>query len=67
MFNKFKDNDVVIVKGTGKNDNKYYKNKKAVVICRDPYYLDYNVRFQDGSEDWLDEKDLRKIRRRVKK
>lgn len=62
MFNKFKNNEIVIVNGFGKCNNKKYANQYAVIICRDPYYLDYNVKFQDGTEDWLDEKFLRKVK-----
>lgn len=67
MFNKFKINDIVIVNGYGKNDSKYYKDRIAVVICRDTYFGDYNVRFEDGTEDWLDEEFLRKCKRRKRK
>lgn len=62
MFSKFKDYEIVIVNGFGKFDNKKYENQIAVVVCRDTYFRDYNVRFQDGSEDWLDEKFLRKVK-----
>ncbi|HJJ19347.1 MAG TPA: hypothetical protein OIM61_08940 [Clostridiaceae bacterium] len=54
MFNKFKNNQCVIVNGFGKCNNKLYQDAIGTVICRDPYYLDYNIRFEDGTEDWLD-------------
>lgn len=62
MFNKFKDGETVIVSGIGKCNGKKYKNKIAKVICRDPYFLDYNVKFKDGTEDWLDKKYLKKYK-----
>lgn len=62
MFNKFKNNQKVIVNGFGKCNHRRYRYKKGIVICRDPYYLDYNIRFEDGTEDWVDEKFLRKVR-----
>lgn len=61
MFNKFKNNEKVIVNGFGKCDGTFYKNAKAVVICRDPYFLDYNIRFDDGTEDWIDGEFLEKF------
>ena len=61
MFNKFKIGEIVIVNGIGKCNDTEYKNKIGIVICRDPYYLDYNIRFIDGSEDWLDAKYLEKL------
>lgn len=54
MCNKFKNKEVVIVNGFGKCDNKHYNNEKAIIICRDSYYHDYNVRFENGTEDWID-------------
>jgi hypothetical protein len=60
MFNKFKNNQKVIVNGFGKCNNFFYKNRIGKVICRDPYYLDYNIQFEDNSEDWLDGKYLKK-------
>lgn len=62
MFNKFKDGETVIVSGVGKRNGKKYENKLATVICRDPYFLDYNVEFEDGTDDWLDKKYLRKCK-----
>ena len=61
MFNKFKNNQKVIVNGFGKCNNRLYQNKIAIIICRDPYYLDYNIKFEDGTEDWIDGKFLRKF------
>jgi len=66
MFNKFKNNERVIVNGYGKNDGKLYKNVLATVICRDPFYLDYNILFDDGTEDWLSPKSLKKIEGEIK-
>ncbi|MBO6232942.1 MAG: hypothetical protein J6I85_07015 [Clostridia bacterium] len=60
MFNKFKNNERVIVNGYGKNDGKLYKNVVGTVIWRDPFYLDYNIRFDDGTEDWLSPRALEK-------
>ena len=62
MFNKFKINDKVIVNGIGKCNGKEYINQTAIVINRDPFFLDYNVRFEDGTEDWLEEECLRKFK-----
>lgn len=59
MFNKFKKNHKVIVYGYGEIAGKFYKNKPAFIIERDPFYGDYLVRFKDGTEDWLEEKYLR--------
>ena len=61
MFNKFKINEIVIVNGSGKMNDERYNNRIAIVICRDPFYLDYNIRFEDGSEDWIDEEYLKKV------
>ena len=61
MFSKFKAKDKVIVNGIGKYNEKEYRNQTAIVINRDPFFLDYNVRFEDGTEDWLDEEYLEKI------
>ena len=56
MFNKFKKNNKVIVYGYGKTAGKFYKNKPAFIIEKDSYYLDYLVKFKDGTEDWMEEK-----------
>ena len=37
------------------------KRKLQKVICRDPFFLDYNVRFKDGKEDWVDVDCLEKL------
>lgn len=60
MRNEFKDGSQVIVKGKGKNDGKYYDNQLAIVLERDPYYLDYHVQFKNGTEDWFSPKCLQK-------
>ena len=39
---------------------KFYKKQPAIIIERDSYYLDYLVKFKDGTEDWIEEKYLRK-------
>lgn len=62
MFNKFKNGEIVIVSGIGKCDGKIYINIIGRVICRDPFYLDYNVIFEDGTEDWFDKKYLKKFK-----
>ena len=54
MFNKFKNNEIVLITGYGKENNDYYENVIAQIICRDPFYLDYFVQFPDGTEDWFD-------------
>ena len=66
MKNKFKNNERVVVNGYGKLTKKVYKNKKGFVILRDTYYLDYNVRLDNGIEDWFDGNCLRKMKRRRK-
>ena len=53
MFNKYKNGDKVFVYGPGQNDGKFYRNVPAIIIERNPYFLDYNVRFKDGTEDWI--------------
>ncbi len=60
MFSKFKKGSEVIVLGYGQVDNKFYANKKAIVIEKDSYYKDYLVKFEDGTEDWIKPKYLRK-------
>lgn len=62
MFSKFKSKNKVIVNGTGKCNGKIYKNETAIVINRDPFFLDYNVRFENGTEDWLEEECLKKFK-----
>ena len=61
MHNKFKINEIVIVNGIGKEKGTHYKNRIAKVICRDPFYFDYNIKFNDGTEDWLDGEWLKKL------
>lgn len=65
MFSKFKNGEkVVIVKGIGKENGKFYYEEKGKVINRDPYYKDYNILFKDGKSDWFDEIYIRKRRKR---
>ena len=59
MHNKFKIDEMVIVNGIGKENGTIYKNRIAKVICRDPFYFDYNIKFNDGTEDWIDGKDCK--------
>lgn len=61
MFNKFKNGELVIITGIGKCDNTIYVNAVGRVICRDPYFLDYNVLLENGKEDWFDGKYLIKV------
>ena len=60
MFNEFKKGSKVIVYGLGKNEGKFYNNLPGIIIERDPYFLDYHVKFKDGTEDWLEPKCLRR-------
>ena len=60
MFNKFKKGHRVIVYGPGQNDGKFYRNVPAIIIERDSFYKDYLVKFNDGSEDWIEPNHLRK-------
>lgn len=62
MFNEFKNGENVIVNGHGKCNDKHYRNVKGTVISRDPYYLDYNIKFDDGTEDWIDGIYLKKLK-----
>ena len=66
MHSKFKKGEIVIVYGKGEIDGKVYRNKIAKVIERDPYYKDYLVRFEDGTEDWLLPKHIQKLTERNK-
>jgi hypothetical protein len=61
MFNKFKNGELVIISGIGKCNHDVYVNIIGRVICRDPYFLDYNVLLENGQEDWFDAKYLSKI------
>ena len=67
MYNKFKINEFVIVNGIGKAHDTQYLGEIAQILCRHPYYNDYNVRFQDGLEDWVDEECLQKFHKEIKK
>lgn len=60
MFNKFKKNHKVIVCGFGESNGKFYKNKPAIIVEKDPYFKDYLVRFKNGTEDWILAKYIRK-------
>lgn len=60
MFSKFKNNEKVIVCGFGEECGKFYKNKLAIIIQQDPYYKDYLVRFENGNEDWILSKYIKK-------
>lgn len=60
MFNKFKNGEMVFVDGIGEIDGKIYNSIPAIVINRDPYFKDYLVKFEDGTEDWILSKYLRK-------
>ncbi|MCI9245657.1 MAG: hypothetical protein HFJ30_00675 [Clostridia bacterium] len=53
MFSQFPIGKKVLVTGIGKNKGTKYLNNIGIVICRDPYYHDYNIQFEDTSEDWL--------------
>ena len=66
MFNKFKNNQLVIVNGFGKENGTFYKNKLAKVICRDPFFLDYNIKFADGTEDGINGIYLKKVKGEIK-
>ena len=61
MNNRFKINELVLVTGIGLCNGKVYTNVKAKIICRDPYYKDYNICFEDGTEDWINGKYLIKL------
>ncbi len=60
MFSKYKKGSKVIVFGYGQVDGKIYINEEAIVIERDPYFKDYLVKFEDGTEDWIKPKYLQK-------
>ena len=62
MFNKFKNGEKVIVYGPGEEDGKIYYNVQGTIIERDPYYKDYHVSFDDGTEDWLLPKYIHKLK-----
>ncbi len=54
MNNKFKVDDIVIVNGIGKINGKRYKEVKGIVLDRDTFFKDYNIKFEDGTVDWID-------------
>ena len=65
MHNKFKIDELVIVNGIGKENGTIYKNR----IAKDAelhgsyraFYFDYNIKFNDGTEDWIDGNCLEKL------
>ncbi len=61
MFNQFKNGEMVLVTGIGQNDEKCYNGILAKVIESDPYYKDYHLQFEDGSDDWLMPEYLQKL------
>lgn len=67
MHNKFKINEIVIVNGNGKENGTHYTNRIAKVICRDPFFYDYNIKFDNGTEDWVNGKCLKKLEGEIKK
>lgn len=67
MFNEYKKGDKVIVYGPGEKDGKLYRNISAIIIERDPHYLDYHVKFKNGTDDWILPKHLRKPYSRKRK
>ncbi len=66
MNNEFKNSTLVIVCGPGENNGKIYRNVLGIIVERDPYYKDYLVRFQDGTEDWFLPRYIRKLCKRKK-
>ena len=60
MHNEFENGTRVIIYGPGENDGKMYFNQPAIIIERDPYYLDYHVKFKDGNTDWFAPEHIRK-------
>ena len=60
MHNKFKNGHRVIVYGFGQKNGKFYKNVPGIKVERDPFFLDYCVRFKNGTEDWILPQYLRK-------
>ena len=67
MNNKFKNGEKVIVYGPGENNGKFYKNVPAKIIERDSYYLDYLVKFENSTEDWILPEHIRKTCSRKRK
>ena len=66
MFSKFKKGSTVLVYGQGKEEPiKMYNNIHGTVIEKDIFYFDYQIQFEDGSKDWFDEKNLRKVMKGV--
>ena len=60
MFSKFKKGVMVLVVGKGKIEPiKTYKYRYGKVIQRDDFFKDYEIKFKDGTTDWLDEQYLR--------
>ena len=67
MFNEFKKGSKVIVYGIGLKNGKFYKNIPGIIVEKDPYFLDYLVKFKNGKEDWISPKYLRKPYSKKKK
>lgn len=60
MFNKFKIGEIVLCCGIGKVTEKQV-NRIGRIIEKDYYYKDYCIKFDDDSEEWLDENSIYKI------
>lgn len=67
MHNEFRNDETVFVCGLGEENGKLYNSVPAKILERDPYYLDYHVKFKDGTEDWILPEHLRKPYARKKK
>lgn len=61
MFNKFKIGELVLCCGVGEVTQKYIC-KIGKVVEKDYYYQDYCIKFEDGTEEWMKEKDIQKIK-----
>ncbi len=61
MHNEFKNGQLVMVYGPGKNNGNFYKNQLAVIVLRDPYFKDYQVKFENDTEDWISPEYIQKI------
>lgn len=67
MHNEFKNGAKVFVCGPGEKNGKFYNDVPAKILERDPYYLDYHVKFKDGTDDWFLPEHIRKPYARKKK
>lgn len=65
MFNKFKISELVLCCGISEVTQKYIC-KIGKVVEKDYYYQDYCIKFEDGTEEWMKEKDIQKILRKKK-